>query len=82
MRRQDGVCLLCSKPLANDGKCTHIDHHKTVEEFVGKVFRGELTFDDAYLQLWDDSNLRAVCHKCNYDRRTAIICAGSEVSRH
>ena len=73
MTIQKDACSLCSKPLVDDGKCTHIDHKVTVEEFAGKVFRGELTFDDAYLQLWDDSNLRAVCHKCNYDRRTAGV---------
>jgi hypothetical protein len=69
---QNGVCPLCPEPrprsLANDGKVTHIDHKVTVKEFADKVLRGELTFDDAYRQLWEDSNLRAVHRGCNYDR--------------
>ena len=54
--------------MVNDGKVTHIDHIVTVKEFPLKVLQGELTFDDAYRQLWEDSNLRAVHRKCNYDR--------------
>src|SRR5438034_6943796 len=59
---QNGVCLICSGqkgPLTNDGKVTHIDHIVTVKVFADKVLHGELTFDEAYRQLWDDSNLRA-----------------------
>src|ERR1700722_16365382 len=66
---QNGVCPLCPEPLVDDGKATHFDHVVTVKEFTGKVFRGELTFDEAYCQLWGDSNIRAVHAKCNYDRR-------------
>lgn len=68
---QKGVCPLCPErpePLVNDGKVTHIDHIVTVKEFTVKVLQGELTFDDAYRQLWEDSNLRAVHRECNYDR--------------
>ena len=68
---QNGVCPLCPErpePLVNDGKVTHIDHIVTVKEFSVKVLQGELAFDDAYRQLWEDSNLRAVHRKCNYDR--------------
>jgi hypothetical protein len=59
-------CPLCSEPLANDGKVTHVDHIVTVKAFAEKVLQGELTFDEAYCQLWADSNLRAVHTKCNY----------------
>ena len=65
---QNGICPLCPKPLANDGKVTHIDHVKTVREFADRVLQGELSFDEAYRQLWEDSNLRAVHHDCNYGR--------------
>jgi hypothetical protein len=71
---QNGICPLhsesCPKsPLVNDGKVTQIDHVVTVKAFADKVLQGELTFDEAYRQLWEDSNLRAVHHGCNYDRR-------------
>jgi 5-methylcytosine-specific restriction endonuclease McrA len=65
---RDGVCPLCPEPLVNDGRITHVDHVVTVKAFAAKVFAGELTFDEAYRQLWDDSNLRAVHRKCNYGR--------------
>jgi len=65
---QSGTCPLCSEPLINDGKDTHIDHVVTVKVFADRVFRGELTFDEAYRQLWEDSNLRAAHRKCNYAR--------------
>jgi hypothetical protein len=66
---QNGVCPLClEKSLANDGKVTHLDHIVTVKELAEKVIQGDLTFDEAYLHLWQDSNLRAVHHRCNYDR--------------
>jgi len=66
---QNGSCPICRKPLIDHGKATHFDHVVTVKEFTDKVFHGELTFDEAYCRLWDDSNLRAVHAKCNYDRR-------------
>lgn len=66
--KQDGKCLLCNETLVNDGKVTHIDHIVTVKVFVNKVLEGELTFDEAYRRLWEDSNLRAVHRRCNYDR--------------
>ena len=72
---QDGVCPLCSGsrgPLTNDGEATHIDHVETVKAFADKVLRGELAFDDAYRQLWDDSNLRATHRGCNYARKTSV----------
>jgi hypothetical protein len=65
---QNDVCPVCRKPLVNDGKVTHIDHIVTVKEFTDKVLKGELTFDEAYCQLWEDSNLRAVHRGCNYNR--------------
>jgi hypothetical protein len=65
---QNGICPLCRKSLVNDGKITHIDHVVTVIAFADKVLQGELTFDEAYCQLWEDSNLRAVHRRCNYDR--------------
>ena len=65
---RDGVCPLCREPLVNDGKVTHVDDIVTVKALADKVVRGELTFDEAYRQLWDDSNLRAVHRRCNYDR--------------
>jgi len=68
---QNGVCPLCpesSKALVNDGKATHVDHVVTVKEFAEKVLQGELAFDEAYRQLWKDSNLRAAHRGCNYDR--------------
>jgi len=67
---QGGVCPVCKGqrgPLVNDGKATHIDHAITVNIFADKVFQGELTFDQAYTQLWADSNIRAVHRDCNYD---------------
>jgi hypothetical protein len=71
MKLQNGVCPLCQGsqgPLVNDGRATHIDHIVTVKAFAEKVLQEELRFDDAYRQLWEDSNLRAVHHRCNYDR--------------
>jgi hypothetical protein len=65
---QNGKCPLCAEPLTNDGKATHIDHEITVKVFADKVLNGELTFDDAYRQLWDGSNLRATHRGCNYAR--------------
>ena len=70
---QNGVCPLpsesCPKsPLVNNGKVTQIDHIVTVKAFADKVLQGELTFDQAYRQLWEDSNLRAVHHGCHYNR--------------
>lgn len=67
---QKGVCPFCPEPLDNDGEATHIDHAMTVKELTDKVIEGELTFDEAYRQLWSDSNLRAVHRKCNYARNT------------
>jgi hypothetical protein len=57
IERQKGVCPLCPteeppRLLNDNGDDTHIDHDVTVQEFAGKVLRGELTFDDAYRQLW------------------------------
>jgi hypothetical protein len=70
IKMQNGICPVClGPPLVDDGKATHFDHVVTVKEFTDKVFHGELTFDEAYCRLWDDSNLRAVHAKCNYDRR-------------
>ncbi len=69
--KQKRVCPLCKKkkkPLVNDGKVTHIDHVVTVKALAEKVLQRELTFDEAYRQMWKDSNLRAVHHGCNYDR--------------
>lgn len=65
---QRGICVVCSEPLVNDGKVTHVDHFVTVRTFTDRVLQGELTFDQAYQQLWDDSNLRAVHRGCNYGR--------------
>jgi 5-methylcytosine-specific restriction endonuclease McrA len=65
---QNGVCPLCPEPLTNSGKVTHIDHAVTIKVFADRVLRGELTFDDAYRQLWEDSNLRAAHRGCNYAR--------------
>src|SRR5215217_3560908 len=72
-RQQQGICPLCPDELKNDGKVTHVDHIVTVRAFAEKVSNGELTFDEAYRQLWDDSNLRAVHRKCNYGRRSEQI---------
>jgi hypothetical protein len=74
IKKGDGVCPLCStaespKPLTNDGKATHIDHIKTVKEFAVDILHGKMQFDDAYCQMWADSNLRAICSPCNYARR-------------
>ena len=74
---QDGVCPLCSKSLINDGKVTHIDHVVTVKVFADKVLRGELTFDEAYRQMWKDSNLRASHRGCNYARNKKGVIASS-----
>ena len=68
MAKQDGMCPLCPEPLVNEGTVTHIDHVVTVKTLAEQVLQGELTFDEAYRQLWDDSNLRAVHRQCNYDR--------------
>jgi 5-methylcytosine-specific restriction endonuclease McrA len=65
---QNGICPLCAKSLVNDGKTTHIDHVVTVKALADKVLQDQLTFDEAYRQLWEDSNLRAVHRGCNYDR--------------
>jgi 5-methylcytosine-specific restriction endonuclease McrA len=64
---QNGICPLCPE-LVNDGKATQIDHVVTVIAFADKILQGELTFDEAYRRLWEDSNLRAVHSRCNYDR--------------
>jgi hypothetical protein len=65
---QNGICPLCPKSLVDNGKVTHIDHVVTVKAFANKSLQGELTFDEAYRQLWEGSNLRAVHCGCNYDR--------------
>ncbi|HEV1995312.1 MAG TPA: hypothetical protein VGR03_13365 [Candidatus Acidoferrum sp.] len=71
---QNRICACVSSPrcpkspLVNDGKLTHIDHVVTVKAFANDVLQRELTFDEAYLRSWDDSNLRAVHRGCNYDR--------------
>lgn len=75
---QNNACPLCCGslgPLTNNGKATHIDHIVTVKVFADKVLRGELTFDDAYHQLWEDSNLRATHRGCNYARNSKISTA-------
>lgn len=66
---QNGVCPLCPEPLTDDGKATHVDHLVTIKTFADRVLRGELTFDDAYRRLWDDSNVRATHRGCNYARK-------------
>jgi len=68
MEIQNNVCPYCPEPLVDDGKVTHIHHDVTVQVFADKVFDGEMTFDEAYRQLWEDSNLRAVHTRCNYDQ--------------
>ena len=71
IKGQGGVCPHCSdpdKPLVNDGRGTHIDHKVTVKTFADRVVHGELTFDEAYRQLWEDSNLHALHSGCNYSR--------------
>ena len=70
---QSGVCPLCPQPLASEGRSTHIDHVVTVKVFAERVLRGKLTFDEAYCQLWADSNLRAVHRGCNYDRNAEPV---------
>ena len=79
---QSGVCPLCPKSLVNDGKVTHIDHVVTVKAFADKVLQGELTFDEAYRQLWEDSNLRAVHRGCNYDRKRRTEAGVKSTSRN
>jgi 5-methylcytosine-specific restriction endonuclease McrA len=69
LKRQNNICPVCQKELKNDGNDTHVDHFVTVKDFLAKVLHSELTFDDAYRQLWADSNLRAICRLCNYGRR-------------
>ena len=76
IKMQNGVCPLCfgsSGPLTNDGKLTHIDHDVTVKVFADRVLHDELTFDDAYRQLWEDSNLRATHRVCNYARKKKSV---------
>jgi hypothetical protein len=51
-------CISSQRSLVNDGRATHIDHVVTVKEFTVKVLQNELPFDEAYRQLWEDSNLR------------------------
>jgi hypothetical protein len=65
---QNGVCPLCDEVLVDHGKLTHLDHTLTVREAVDKIFRDEMTFDEAYKVLWDDANVRAVHTTCNYGR--------------
>jgi 5-methylcytosine-specific restriction endonuclease McrA len=66
---QNGVCPLCRKPLTDDSKATHIDHLVTINTFADRVLSDELTFDDAYRRVWDDSNIRATHRGCNYARK-------------
>ena len=66
--KQHGACPLCLEPLVDDGKQTHIDHNVTVKVFAERIQQREMTFDEAYRTLWDDSNLRAVHRSCNYAR--------------
>ena len=66
--KQNYVCPLCPDALVDDGKSTHIDHVVTVKDFADRILQGELAFDDAYRQLWEDSNLRATHRGCNYAR--------------
>jgi len=82
---QNSICPLCSGsrgPLTNDGKITHIDHAATVEVFADKILHGELTFDDAYRQLWEDSNLRATHRGCNYARKTRTASPNFKTERY
>ena len=73
MAMGDGKCAICNDPLVNDGRVTHIDHIETVKALADKVIGGDLTFDEAYNRLWDDSNLRAAHRKCNYGRNAKPI---------
>ena len=75
MALQGGVCAICGdgkRLLTNDGKATHLDHIVTVRELADRVLEGELVFDDAYRQLWDDSNVRASHRSCNYARNKRV----------
>jgi len=67
LAKQNGICPLCGATLTND-EATHIDHVVSVDAFADRIMSGELTFDDAYCQLWADENLRAVCRSCNMAR--------------
>jgi hypothetical protein len=75
--QKGGVCPLCSKPLNDNGKETHIDHVVTVKEFADQVLHGKMPFDEAYCQLWGDSNLRAICRSCNYARKNEGVAASA-----
>ena len=74
--KQKGICPLCSKPLSDNGEHTHIDHEVTVKEFAQRIVQGKMPFDEAYRQLWGDSNLRAICRSCNYARKNQGVAAG------
>jgi 5-methylcytosine-specific restriction endonuclease McrA len=67
--KQDGVCPLCGVTLKNNGEHTNVDHIVTVEAFALRVMARELTFEEAYTQLWADPNIRALCRPCNQGRR-------------
>ena len=69
---QNGFCPRCNKALVNDGKQTHLDHIHPVKEFADRIMTGELTFEQAYIQLWADTNLWAVHSKCNYARNKSV----------
>lgn len=69
IEKQSGLCPLCQgPPLLDDGKLTHLDHIVTVNEFADRVFSGAMSFEDAYIALWSDENVRAVHSRCNYER--------------
>lgn len=68
IEKQSGLCPLCQGPLLDDGKLTHLDHIVTVNEFADRIFSGAMSFEDAYIALWSDENVRAVHSRCNYDR--------------
>ena len=71
LKKQEYCCAWedCFKKevlLVNDGERTHVDHKKSVKAFLNKVLQGEMPFDQAYGELWDISNLRALHRECNY----------------
>lgn len=71
LKRQKNLCPVCldrKELLVDDGQLTHLAHKTTVKEFASKVLTGELSFDDALAQLWDDSNRHAVHRTCDYGR--------------
>jgi len=69
--RQNGRCAITNEPLPLNGKLTHLDHRWTMAEAAQAVVDG-LPIKEAFVRLWDESNLRAILASENYKRNRKV----------